>query len=176
MARLFTALLPSNEAVEDLAVRVARASDSIDDPRLRWVPPDRWHVTLGFFGDDDSPQPRSRWLTRRASGLTAPKLRFAGNGAFGGVVWVGVSPASDEDAAALARLARASGADQRRFQAHLTVARWRKGGPNRSAQHELARLFDAYSGPWFTPAEVVLMESTPGPVYTALLRVPLTRA
>lgn len=179
MARLFSAIIPSDEAIEDLTGRVAGITAGPTQPAdLRWVPPDRWHVTLGFFGDDDHPQPRGRWLTRRVNGLAAPRLRLAGSevfgaGRIGGVLWVGVAPDTEADRAALAKLAGAGGADRRRFQPHLTVARWRIGAPDRSSLREL---FADYTGPWFTPTDAVLMQSTPGPVYTPLLRVPLTHA
>jgi 2'-5' RNA ligase len=184
---LFSAIIPSDQAIEDLAGRVAELTTEIATEStaglappadLRWVPPDRWHITLGFFGDDDHPRPRGRWLTRRADGLAAPRLRLAGSDVFGvgragGVLWVGVTPDTEAGQAALAALASAGGADRRRFRAHLTVARWRTGAADRS---RLRQLFADYAGPWFTPTEAVLIESTPGPVYTPLLRVPLTHA
>jgi 2'-5' RNA ligase len=190
MARLFSAIVPSAEAVEHLAGTTA-AIGGTDVPELaglRWTPPERWHVTLGFFGDDDDPRRRSRWLTRRATGLVAPTLRLAGSGKFGrgrfgAVLWVGVAPATDADGAALARLARAAGAGRRNFRAHLTVGRWRTGVPDRSAADRSTasdrstprELFAGYAGPWFAPAEILLMESS-GATYTPLLRLPLTAA
>jgi 2'-5' RNA ligase len=167
VARLFSAIIPSAEAIGHLAAR-----DRPDLPGLRWTPPERWHVTLGFFGDDDDPRRRGNWLTRRATGLAAPRLRLAGSGMLGTVLWVGVAPDTDIDRAALAKLARAGGAGRRGFRAHLTVARWRTGVPDR---RRLRELFAGYAGPWFTPAELVLMESAHS-TYTPLLRLPLTGA
>lgn len=173
--RLFSAIVPPRPAVARLASLVDAARERYPD--LRWEPEQRWHVTLGFFGDSDDSRRRERWLHSRAAGLAAPRLRLAGSGSFRGVLWVGVRPASESDARAFVRLARACGAGRRGFRAHLTLARWK----GRRVPDGVVEIFAEGEGPWFTPRAVSLVRSdlsvseaeNPGPRYTEVARVPL---
>lgn len=170
--RLFTAIVPPVRALRSLALVVENLED--DYPELRWVPVERWHVTLGFFGDGDDPLRRRRWLRRRADGLPSPTLRMAGAGTFRDALWVGVEATDVDDHEAFVRLARACGADWRRFRAHLTVARWKR----RAEVAGVAEAFADYAGPWFAPREVRLIRSDidrSGPRYTTIAAVPLDR-
>lgn len=173
MPRLFSALLPPDGVKDDLADRVVTVS--ADAPRLRWIPADRWHVTLGFFGDHDDENRRAEWLDRRVTGLPSPRIRLTGGGAFSGVLWVGVEAAGQADATALTRLAEAAGAeDGREFRAHLSVARARSGRLRRGTARDL---LGDYAGPWFTPDRVALMRTDRGPsglAYRVVASVPLT--
>jgi len=154
VARLFTALALPEDVVAHLDGAVAGVRDRL--PRgVRWIPPERWHLTVKFHGEDD-PERRAAKLRRRAGGLPAPTLRLAGAGTFGGVLWVGARPADEDSRRALRAVARAAGNDPRAFKPHLTVARWSTGRPDRSA---LVALLADYVGPWWTPGELVLVES-----------------
>jgi 2'-5' RNA ligase len=170
--RLFSALVPPPPVLADLAGWLAGHTDGC--PReLRWTPGERWHVTLGFFGDDDDPVRRSAWLRRRVGDRAAPRLRLAGGGTFPGVLWAGVHT---EDDRLLGQLARAAGAGRRGYRPHLTLARWRSGQPDREA---LAAVLAGYTGQWFTPDAVLLMRSdstSGGLTYTEILRLPLATA
>jgi RNA 2',3'-cyclic 3'-phosphodiesterase len=98
------------------------------------------------------------------------QLRLAGGGRFGSrrrpqVAWVGL----DGDVPALTDLAdRLSAAarrlrlavDERPFRPHLTVGRWRPGGP---ADGDLPDRLAGYRGPAWPVTEVRLMESFLGP-------------
>jgi 2'-5' RNA ligase len=169
--RLFSALIPPADAIDHLADRVA--GHTADLPaELRWEPVERWHITLGFFGDGDDLASRVKWLRRRAEGRPAPTLRLAGAGTFPGVLWAGVTT---DDEALLARLARAAGAGRRGFTPHLTLARWRSGQPEKDV---LTNAFTGYTGPRFTPEAVSLMRSETGAgglTYTTMERLPLVR-
>ena len=164
MARLFTAFRPPETALDELDARVAAVAGIAEAivPDLRWTPRQNWHITLCFHGEDDID---ARWsaLLPRLTGLVAPRLRLAGGGTFGGVLWVGVRGAEPGDATALADLAEAAGADPVDFTAHLTVARWRSGPGARIDARGLAGLLADYTGEWFAPSDVVLMRSEPGP-------------
>jgi 2'-5' RNA ligase len=167
VARLFTAIVPP----EPVRARLGGLLEPLREGTagLRWTPRERWHVTLGFFGDEDDPALRTRWLHDRAEGLPAPALRLAGAGTFRGVLWVGVEAADPER---FRRLARACGADRRRFRAHLTVASWRRRADTAGARDALGE----FAGEWFTPAEVVLVRSDldhTGPHYSRVTSVPL---
>ncbi|GAB3477496.1 RNA 2',3'-cyclic phosphodiesterase [Amycolatopsis cihanbeyliensis] len=148
--RLFSALVPPDPVVESLRTALA---DAPSDARLRRLPPGQWHITLGFFGEDD-PEARAAWLRPRLAGRPMLDLRLAGAGTFPGVLWVGVRSAG------LDALAGASGADEldRPFHPHLTVARGHDPGARRRL---LSRLRD-YRGPWWTATEVVLFASERG--------------
>jgi RNA 2',3'-cyclic 3'-phosphodiesterase len=170
--RLFSALVPPTEAVEHLAAWLAEHTAGLP-AELRWEPVERWHITLGFFGDGDDPVSRTKWLRRRAEGRPAPTLRLVGAGTFPGVLWAGVTTTDER---LLAQLARAAGAGRRNFTPHLTLARWRTGQPEKNM---LTNAFAGYSGPRFTPDAVSLMRSETGAgglTYTTLERLPLARA
>ena len=176
MARLFSALVPPTPVLDHLAAWLAE--HPIDAP-VRWGPRGQWHVTFGFFGDEDDPDRRTKWLRRRVAGRLAPTLRLAGAGTFPGVLWAGLHTGTETDARRLATLAQAAGAgraDRLAFHPHLTLARWRAGTPDRDA---LIAVFAGYTGPWFTPDELLLMRSqlgSGGPTYTTVDRLPLVSA
>ncbi|MFE2757468.1 2'-5' RNA ligase family protein [Actinosynnema sp. NPDC059335] len=144
---LFTALFPPADVVAELhdALRPVRAAH----PRLRWVDPTRWHVTVRFFGEAE-PAGQLDGLDR----VTAPVLRLRGSGTFRQVLWIGVDGALDE-------LGAAAGvpADWR---PHLTVAR------GAVLPHV------GFTGREWTATEVALVRSRPGEGYAVLDRVPLT--
>lgn len=184
--RLFTALWPSTEAIEHLSAAVEKArsvpalADITERARgFRFVPVERWHLTLCFHGEAD-PQWFSDRLDRRIARLTRkmpvfapPRLRMTGVGLFRGVLWVGVEAASDDDKAVLQALVRAAGANPHDYRGHLTVARWGAGGPDRAG---LTGLFDHYTGPWWSASEITLVVSEQHrgqPVYRCLHSVPL---
>jgi RNA 2',3'-cyclic 3'-phosphodiesterase len=181
--RLFTALWPPDEAVRHLASaveelppqRLAEATEGLR--KFRFVPSERWHLTLCFHGDDADQQ----WLTDRLERRMArtdvdpPRLRLAAAGVFRGVLWVGAEPAGESDETALRALARAAGGDPRSFRAHMTVARWSAGRADRDL---LPGLFEQYVGPWWSAGEVALVRSDQGrggPVYSTAHRVSVQR-
>jgi 2'-5' RNA ligase len=173
--RLFTALWLPPEAVGHLADTLAGISEvaAVTMPSFRWMPAKQWHLTLCFHGDDADVDKLAGRLRRRARGRRAPLLRLASAGTFGGVLWVGVEPAGDDDRVALRALVKAAGRHPVGFRAHLTVARWSRGRPDRTTL--TAPLAD-YCGPWWRPEDVVLVRSEQlpaGPRYTPMERVPL---
>src|SRR3954451_4137040 len=111
--RLFVALpVPA-----DVRARLAEATSHARDhsaSALRWAPPERWHLTLAFLGDDvaeDVLPDLERRLARAASRHELGTLRLSGAGRFGGrVVWTGV----DGDVAGLKALAASVTAAARR--------------------------------------------------------------
>ncbi|MCP2252531.1 2'-5' RNA ligase [Prauserella aidingensis] len=169
--RLFSALPVPSEAAAPLRARLS-SSDAARDEGLRWTDPEGWHITLGFYGDDE-PAARVDWLARRLDGLPAPVLRLAGAGVFPGVLWAGVTVESGE-LGPIAEAARPPG-ERRGFRAHVTVAR---GGPTAELD-VLARELADHRGPAWRPPAVVLLRSDrgrAGPVYTPVSRFALGRA
>lgn len=170
--RLFSAFVPPSDVVDDLAEWLASRMGDLPH-ELRWTPVERWHITLGFFGDGDDPVNRTKWLRRRTAGRSAPRLRLSGGGLFPGVLFACVRT---DDERLLAQVARAAGAGRRGYRPHLTLARWRSGKPD---EHAILEAFEGYSGPWFTPEALLLMRSLPGPdgpTYTTVERLPLAHA
>lgn len=154
--RLFVAVRPSAEAL----AHAAAAVDAVraDQPGPRWVPPERWHLTLAFYGDvDDDDLPRvTRHVDRGLVDVPPMTLSLSGAGTFSRrAVWLGV--AGDVDV--LQRAAYGVAFEDRAYQPHLTVARLRGGTDPTAAVRALA----AYSGPAWTVDQVHLVQSRLGP-------------
>lgn len=184
--RTFVALWPSSvqrQALADLRDRLAAASGP-RAPRLRFVAPERAHLTLAFLGD----VPRVRLdevaaAARRAAADRAPfRWTLEGVGAFPApvrprVAWVGVGEGRDEIVALQADLTaelRAVGLappDERPFAPHVTVARAR-GRPSGTLPTM------AFQAPAATvgAVDVMVSELRPdGPRYRRVARLPLGR-
>lgn len=169
--RLFSAFPVPAAAAAALRSRLT-ASAAVRAEGLRWTTPESWHITLGFYGDDE-PRARTGWLAERLDGVEAPVLRLAGTGVFPGVLWAGVVVESGE-LASLAEACRSPG-DRHAFRAHVTLAR---GAPG-SDLDEPARELADHRGPAWRPDAVVLLRSDQGPagpVYTPVSRFGLGRA
>jgi RNA 2',3'-cyclic 3'-phosphodiesterase len=187
--RMFVALVPPAEAIEDL--------DAFLEPRresgaFRWAMPEQFHVTLSFLASvedrhlDELVERLERAGKRRSSFGT----RIAGGGAFPNagrarVVWVGLD-LDEHGATELQRLATGARAaasrtgiqvDGQRFRPHITVARL--GRP--AEVSNWVRLLDAYSGPAWTVDQVELVASYLGegpghrPRYETVAEIPLSR-
>lgn len=181
MVRLFSAIELPAEVRAELADRVAgvRARTS----ELSWIPPERWHITLGFYGDREHADRRGAWFRERATALRPSRVRLRAAGRFPGVLWIGVNPLDGENAAALRTLAGAltpdpvQQTDRYSFVPHVTVARWKRGPARNEVALRAAQALDGYRGRWWLTDEVVLFRSdlsADGPVYTALDRVALS--
>lgn len=154
--RLFAAVRPSAEAIAHAAAAVDQVRAT--EPGPRWVPAERWHVTLAFYGDVDEPElPRlTRHIDRGLADVPPMTLSLAGAGTFSRrAIWLGV--VGDVDV--LQRAAYGVTFEDRAFQAHLTVARLRGGTDPAGA----VRALSSYAGPPWTVDEVHLVRSQPGP-------------
>ncbi|QMU79480.1 RNA 2',3'-cyclic phosphodiesterase [Streptacidiphilus sp. PB12-B1b] len=177
--KLFVALVPPSEAVEELAAVVRPLHSLPQAAPLRWTGLPSWHLTLAFLGQVDAEQlpPLEAGLAAVAAAQPAFALRLGGAGHFGDrALWAGVHG----DTAAIGRLAGASADAARQaglgvddghgFTAHLTLARsstprsagrhaGRPGGPDLRL---LAAALTGFRGlPW--PADTLrLMRSHQG--------------
>lgn len=189
--RLFVALVPPDEVVEDLSEFLAPRQEAPEAAGMRWTAPEQWHVTLAFMGDvaerhlDELVERLGRASARRP----ALDLTITGGGAFpdvarAKVLYAGLDPAGREaDLRHLAVGTRAAaakaGADAEggRFRAHITLARL--GRPLDVTRW--VRVLDAYRGPTWTAAAVSLVQSHLGegprrrPRYEVLETFPLGR-
>jgi RNA 2',3'-cyclic 3'-phosphodiesterase len=164
---MFVALTPPQPALEHLEEFLSPRQEA--GAGLRWTVPEQWHLTLAFFGDvaerhlDDLVERLGRAAARR----TAVDLTIAGGGAFPNpgrakVVYAAVDAAGrDEELRRMATGARAAGArsgaggEGGRFHPHVTLAR--SGRPIEATRW--IRVMEAYRGPAWTAAELVLVES-----------------
>lgn len=166
---LFSALWPPPAVVEHLDRAFRQVSLPVG---VRPTPAASWHLTLAFYGHHASPAERAGFLDGQLAGRSAPALRLAGAGTFAGVLWVGVEPVTPADRQALRLLGTGAGGG-RRFQPHVTVARWRLEQPGELMVGQLR----GYRGPVWTAAEVHLVRSETtadrAPAYTTVHRVPL---
>lgn len=171
--RLFVAIWPDPAARESLSTLVDAARGALPDPDLRWQPPQRWHVTLAFLGPADLPRATERVAALR---LPAPEpLRLAGAGSFGPVLWVGVEHGTWL-AALVHDLQAALRVEDRRFRAHVTVARARGRDPRATTRAALP-LLAAHRGPQWAPDALTLVRSVtgPSPRYEVVAGWPLPR-
>ena len=150
MPVLFSALLPPDDVVEALAEALGEPGS--DPGGLRWEPPERWHVTLAYYGQDDVDS-RASWLGERLAGRAAVDVRLEKAATFPGVLWLTVGGSE------LTPLAHAAGADAepRPYTAHLTLARFPREEPGLAARWttELA----GFASRSWQAAEVALMTS-----------------
>jgi 2'-5' RNA ligase len=166
--RMFVAVLPPLEVVEDLAEFVEPRQER--DSPLRWSSQEQWHLTLAFLpavADRDLDELVER-LAEVAERRAEFELRLQGAGSFpnpaqGKVLWTGV--AGDVDP--LTRLSASSRSaavragievDGSKFRPHVTLAR-------ASRPMELTRwlrVFDLYTGPSWQVEEIALVQSQLG--------------
>lgn len=166
--RLFAALVPSPDAVDDLDTFLDVRRGAAD---FRWAPAEQFHCTLAFMADvgewriDD-------YVTRLEQSLAdvpAPQVHLARAVAFpdaatARVLAVGVEGALEVDDDALARVARksrnaavASGmeVDGTRFRPHVTVARLRRP----TDVTRWFQLLEGYDGPVWEADRVTVLAS-----------------
>ncbi len=146
MPVLFSALLPPDDVVEAITGALGETDG------LRWEPPERWHITLAYYGQDDL-ETRAAWLGERLAGRPAVDVRLEKAATFPGVLWLTVA---GPELTPLANAAGA-GAEPRPYRAHLTLARFPREEPGLAARWT-ERLSSFTSRSW-PAAEVVLMTS-----------------
>ncbi|MEU4699937.1 RNA 2',3'-cyclic phosphodiesterase [Nonomuraea dietziae] len=162
--RLFAAILPPPEILDEVAAALAGRTHVVEG--LRWVDRATWHLTLAFYGEVPEralPDLEVR-LARAASRHPAKRLAFEGAGAFSKrVFWLGVT--GDPlvrlagSAAAAGRRAGAVQTDEKRFHAHLTLARARQPTDLRP----LVEALSSFAGSPWSADSIHLMRSHPGP-------------
>ena len=188
--RLFLALFPP----PDLARRVVRHLEPARAglPRASWVPAERLHLTLHFFGDRTQSRAEeiATALSASVAEVGAMRLTLQTVGAFGGrrprVIWVGVAPCRESEGAWAELSLRVRGAlqaaeepvDPRPLRPHLTVARCR-GSWARSHVRELRERAAAVDGSIWEVSFACLTTSErrpDGPRYHVAWKLPFAEA
>jgi len=172
--RMFVALYPSDEAIAHLAGALTPLHTETS-PAVRWIPPERWHITLAFLAEVDPA--RVERLQESLAEVAAQHtplegLNLSGAGTFGPTVWVGVAPThrgtpAERLAKAVQRACRTAGieVEHRPWRAHLSIARVRTRDSDEAktlTQRLVAELAD-YSGPAWTASSITLVHSILGP-------------
>lgn len=123
--RLFIGIDPGDAARAVLARDAAALRDLAYG---RFVPPENYHLTLAFLGEQDAREiPRICEAMRMAAGVRSFSVALGRLGAFGPVLWRGVTP--EDGLASLADRLRAAldgmgiGYDSMPFRAHITLVR-----------------------------------------------------
>lgn len=164
-ARLFTAVLPPPELVEELDAFCRPRREAV--PQLRWTRPDTWHLTTAFMADVDA-----RHHDRLVEGLAAAAartpafaIRLGGGGTFGPPeaarhLWLGLTRGADALAALAVRCRNAAEhagvrTDGTNFVPHLTLAR----GTRHADLRRLRAVFDTFDADGWVADELVLVES-----------------
>lgn len=147
MPVLFSALVPPDDVVEAVAEALGDPGDG-----LRWEPPERWHITLAYYGADD-PDTRAAWLAERLAGRPGVDLRLEKAATFPGVLWLTVAGSELTPLA----LTAGAGAEARPYVPHLTLARFPREEPGLAGRWTTA-LAGFTSRSW-TATRVVLMTS-----------------
>ncbi|MZE53164.1 RNA 2',3'-cyclic phosphodiesterase, partial [Streptomyces sp. SID5770] len=92
--RLFAAVLPPPERLDELGQVVDRLHRLPGADGVRWTARAGWHLTLAFMGEvEDAALPELRARLERAASRTPPfSLRLHGGGHFGRrALWAGVA-------------------------------------------------------------------------------------
>ncbi|MBB1509347.1 RNA 2',3'-cyclic phosphodiesterase [Tessaracoccus sp. Y36] len=163
--RMFTAVLPPPEVIQELDSYVAPRREA--DRDLRWTRPEGWHLTTSFMGHVGVGRDEylEDHLAEVAAGTQPFEVRIAGGIAFPNpvrarIIGLGV-PVGHEPLASLSAHCRTAASragidvDGSRFVGHLTLARNSRGV---QATRWLTVL-DSFPGWSWTADELVLIES-----------------
>ena len=155
---------------------------------VKWVDPEKMHLTLKFLGEVDAREMHHvcRAVKEAAGGVKPFKLAIQGTGAFPNAnrprtIWLGAGE-GDEQIGELAERIESSlekigyRREARRFTAHLTIGRVRRGGPGVTEIGELIRKYADFAVGQATVREAVVFSSEltrSGPIYEVLSRAAL---
>jgi len=185
--RLFVAVTPPHEALDELEAAVAPLRSSCPD--LRWTGRQNWHVTLAFLGevDEAAADDLGRALAKVAVDAAACPVSLGPAGSFpegrplANVLWVGLDEGADfvkDLEKGVRKAATDAGAPPvgkpKAYHPHLTLGRCRNPADLRSL---VCRLSGFRGRPWLA-AEIQLFRShlrpqRPEPRYEDLGRWPL---
>ena len=152
---LFFAIFPEGEALQQLIELQSELSAKVDASHLKWEPSFKFHLTLKYLGNGDSPGEREERAILAAEQVQtqfAPfEISFGEIGAFPDekkpeVLWVGVNngfPVLVQFAESLDRSLNLEGFERetREYRPHLTLAK----AKSRAATASLSNIFNRKS-------------------------------
>jgi RNA 2',3'-cyclic 3'-phosphodiesterase len=186
--RLFVAIDLDEAARGAIAREQMRLASALGERRssVRWVHPDRMHLTLAFIGEVPEEQGRALAETIGRPIAAAPfEMTLQGAGVFPPhgpprALWVGVTDGADRLAALHEEITRRVAAlgvslESRPFAAHLTLGRWRQSRPSDRRAVLAASQPDRLARVPVSAATLYQSQiSSAGPTYSALARATLT--
>lgn len=172
------------EASAVLKAWLAELQRELPAERIRWVPPEKFHLTIEFFGEvDEARLPElAEALAAGAQAATAFKLGVGHLGTFGGarhprVIWLGIESEGLQvlhDRVATALQERGWRPEARKFTPHLTLGRIARIRDLQQFQAAIAPRREA-AVEQQAVRELILYETVPGR-YVPLGRWPLRPA
>jgi RNA 2',3'-cyclic 3'-phosphodiesterase len=134
--RLFLAINLPAEVVAEIDRQVAPLREAA--PGLRWIPPEKWHLTVRFIGEEplERVAPIREALDAATRNHAAATLSLGGVGAFPNfrrarVIWLGIAPDPKLEMVhhdiELACVALGMEPEGRPFRPHVTLARVPEG-------------------------------------------------
>ncbi len=148
MIRVFIAVNIEPHIIGEIAETIVQLRQAI--PEVRWVEPDKIHLTIKFLGDINPTQvnPIASALEEALKLFPRFTISAQGLGVFPAirrprVLWVGLEGGQLVKLAAQVETALRPlgfGPEERAFQPHLTIGRWRRfDGASKKLSEELAR-------------------------------------
>ena len=136
--RIFVAVDLSEDVRRAVADHVSHIKESFPDVPVKWERPEKFHITMKFFGDTDERQLEhiDDLVASAAASVSPFTLTINGPGSFrrrdSAVLWIGVEESAGEDRD-LSQLARILEGDNqpRQFHPHITIARIKNPGQAR---------------------------------------------
>ena len=177
--RLFLALDLSPIARQQLSDYVPKVQEKLDRQGLKWVAPDRWHLTLMFLGDEDAAAVQSL-AAEALAGLKEVKLSVGSINAFPdtkrpGILWLGVDVLKGDLSAIHNALATVFPSDEP-FVPHVTIGRMKPASTKLG--HRLRDFMHSGAKPedieW-TAEKVTLFNTKADGSYEVLAEFPLGR-
>lgn len=178
--KLFLALSLSSVARNSLAEYLPKVQEKLDRQGMKWVQPDKWHVTLVFLGDEDAESVTA--LAQEAlAGKKEVRLQVGGINAFPdttrpGVLWLGVDVLKGDLNGIYQSLAEAFPVEDEEFVPHVTIARMKPASTKLG--HRLRDFMHSGAKPeeieW-TAESVTLFNTKPDGSYEALAEFQLER-
>ncbi len=166
--RSFIAVTIPSASAERLRVAQERLREA--EPRIKWVNPDGFHITLKFLGGVEQKRLQALWsdVCEALEGVAGFAMHFQGIGAFPNpnrarVVWVGVTDGAAELTEIAKRIEQVSSEHEfemetRPFAAHMTLGRAREPAPNPVLAEAMREMAGAELGR-VTVDRVLLMRS-----------------